>query len=395
MNVKKKDLLTEDHGFMIKVVSIAFIAVLVPIIVLTLINSLFVFSLTSWIYWLTVIAVIAIVMFGSFVYAREMAKSMLSSERETVAPIESQTADEGIKDLAGQADSISAQLMSTTSETSHAVNEISSTMQDMAAGADAQANEIHDINQTSGQIFFSLQEIGESIKFVSETSHQAIDKTKNGDQAVEKITNQMDLIGNQVKESIEVVHQLDQKTDQVNDILSLITDISNQTNLLALNAAIEAARAGEHGKGFSVVADEVRKLAEQTNGATSKTQVLIQEIQAGTSQVIDVITESANSIKSGVSLNDDVKQVFQDIAMNVDEVDEFVQDLNTAITDVTTNMNQVHKSIETVSNTVNDSNGNIENIVAVIEQLNASMQEISSSANILSGVASDLNKHIQ
>ncbi|MGX4668585.1 methyl-accepting chemotaxis protein [Cerasibacillus sp. JNUCC 74] len=296
--------------------------------------------------------------------------------------------------LAEQTATVSNQLMSTTEETSKATAEISASIQELASGADAQAQSIQTINESSSQVFFSLTEIDESTKFVAETSKTAITNAKNGNEVVANVAKQMDLIGEQVERSIEVVNELNEKTNQVGEILSLITDISNQTNLLSLNAAIEAARAGEHGKGFSVVADEVRKLAEQTNDATAKTQQLIQEIQSGTNEVIDVIKESGKSIKQGVSRNGEMGKVFNDIYQDVDVIDEFIHDLSAAMHEVKDSMNDVSSSINHVSDVTVESSGNLQNIVAVIEELNASMQEVSASATLLADIANQLNDKV-
>ncbi len=86
-------------------------------------------------------------------------------------------------------------------------------------------------------------------------------------------------------------------SEDIGEIITIITGISEQTNLLALNASIEAARAGEHGKGFAVVAEEVRKLAEASSDSTGQIGGLVKEIQDKSKLAEQSVNEAQNLIQ--------------------------------------------------------------------------------------------------
>lgn len=86
------------------------------------------------------------------------------------------------------------------------------------------------------------------------------------------------------------IDELNRRSSEISEIVTVIQAVAEQTNPLALNAAIEAARAGEHGRGFAVVADEVRQLAERTHRSSG-------EISEKVSGILSITHQAQESMR--------------------------------------------------------------------------------------------------
>ena len=125
--------------------------------------------------------------------------------------------------------------------------------------------------------------------------------------AMEDLANTINANSQEEIELADKMKSLSENTNEVKNVLNVISEIADQTNLLALNAAIEAARAGEHGRGFAVVADEVRKLAEKTQKSLSEINTTINLVVQSINEASENMNKNAEHISRLVLVSENVK----------------------------------------------------------------------------------------
>jgi methyl-accepting chemotaxis protein len=169
---------------------------------------------------------------------------------------------------------------------------------DHAQGAQSQADsDAQNISAAVSQLIGSVEEVARSSEQAAESSRQATKGADEGKVAMTEALGSMDMLSGELGNARQAMQQLDGHIASIGGVLDVIRGIAEQTNMLALNAAIEAARAGEQGRGFAVVADEVRNLAGRTQQSTQEIQKMIERVQHGARNVVDVVVEGDNQAK--------------------------------------------------------------------------------------------------
>nr|WP_033774594.1 chemotaxis chemoreceptor TlpD [Helicobacter pylori] len=166
-----------------------------------------------------------------------------------------------------------------------------------------------------------LENAQESMQYFHQETGLLLNASKNGEEhsnegliTVNKTGQDIESLYEKMQNATSLADSLNQRSNEITQVISLIDDIAEQTNLLALNAAIEAARAGEHGRGFAVVADEVRKLAEKTQKATKEIAVVVKSMQQEAND-IQTNTHDINSIVG--SIKGDVEELKSTVKNNM------------------------------------------------------------------------------
>ncbi len=233
----------------------------------------------------------------------------------------------------------SAQTVASSSE------ELSAAGTQVAAGSEETSTQAGVVAAAAEQVSRNVQavaagaeQMGASIREIAHSATEAVRVAGRATEVAATATDQVSRLGT--------------SSQEIGEVVKVITSIAEQTNLLALNATIEAARAGEAGKGFAVVAGEVKDLARETAKATDDIARRVEAIQADTSGAVGAIEQIATII---TSINDHqvtIASAVEEQTATTNEMSRSVSEAAVGATDIASNITGVATAARTTAEAV-------------------------------------------
>ena len=176
-----------------------------------------------------------------------------------------------------------------------------------------QRSQIEQVATAMNQMSSTAQEVARSAAAAVSSAHSVNDETVSGRGLVQSQQGSIARLASEIDASVHVINRLATDSQAISSVLEVIKSIAEQTNLLALNAAIEAARAGEQGRGFAVVADEVRTLARRTQRSTEEIEQMIGQLHTGVGAAVKAMGTSHAMASGTVGQSEKVQQALENI----------------------------------------------------------------------------------
>jgi methyl-accepting chemotaxis protein len=287
--------------------------------------------------------------------------------------------------------STSQELASSAEEMNASTEQVSSAIQEISKGSQSQAAQVEETAKIMVDISTSVDNVVKRTNAATDAAKKASDSAINGKGTVKDTVTKMQGIQSVTQEAAAVIEVLGKRSEEIGEIVDVITGISDQTNLLALNAAIEAARAGEQGRGFAVVAEEVKNLAEDSREAAERIAKMIKEVQMETSKAVQSMKRGTSEAASGMAIVEMAGKAFADIAeMTVVTANE-VTAIAALMAEQKDGTGRAAKSVDGVASIAEETASSAQESAASTEELTASMEDMTARAQALAEMAENLS----
>ena len=226
----------------------------------------------------------------------------------------------------------------------------------------------------------SISEISDAATESAKVAKQSLAAAEKGALAVRESIAGMNEIRTHIQDTSKRIKRLGESSQEIGEIVALITDITDQTNVLALNAALQATAAGEAGHGFTVIAQEVQRLAERSAEASKQISELIVTIQGDTQDAIAAMERSTLGAAKGAKRSDAAGRALEEI----EGVSKQLAQLVTNIFDITNTQTQAANKVV----------ANMEDILHVTRQTTEGTLQATLSVKQITGFASELKASV-
>ncbi len=226
----------------------------------------------------------------------------------------------------------------------------------------------------------SITEVSDMATESAKVAKQSLATAEKGTLAVRESIAGMNEIRSYIQDTSKRIKRLGESSQEIGEIVALITDITEQTNVLALNAALQATAAGEAGRGFMVIAQEVQRLAERSAEASKQISELIITIQGDTQDAIAAMERSTLGVTQGAKRADAAGRALEEI----ENVSKQLAERVTTIFDTT------HIQTRAAHQVV----ANMEEILHITRQNTEGTRQTTASVKQITGFASELKASV-
>ena len=243
-------------------------------------------------------------------------------------------------------------LVARINTTAELVNEASSkaqmTASSLQAASEQQSREIRETGEAVLRMAHQINDVSARAAESVKVAHQSLGASEEGSRAVNNAISGMNGIRDQIQDTAKRIKRLGESSQEIGEIVELISDITEQTNVLALNAAIQAASAGEAGRGFTIVAEEVQRLAERSAEATKQISALIRTIQTDTADAVAAMERSTQGVVEGTRLSDEAGRALGEIGRVSTTLAELIDDFSSTTSRQAASAGTVAQSIQRI-----------------------------------------------
>lgn len=250
----------------------------------------------------------------------------------------------------------------------------------LADASNQQASEIATTTDAISRMARTMEKVSKNAENSADVALKSVQIAHKGAETVRRNIEGMDSIRDTIQETSKRIKRLGESSQQIGEIVSLITDIADRTNILALNAAIQASSAGDAGRGFAVVADEVQRLAERAGNATKQIAALVETIQTDTNEAVSSMEQSTAGVVTGAKLAEDagnalteIESVSKQLADLITSISrEASEQANTAV-NISESMNVIKRITMETSDGTNETAKSISNLAELAKSLRTSV----------------------
>lgn len=263
-----------------------------------------------------------------------------------------------------------------TSQLAAAAEEMSVITVEFNRDVGQQRGEIELVATAMNEMASTVQDVARNAAQGADSAHDADREALQGQKVVQDTVTAIESVAVEVERTAVAVQRLEADSQSISSVLEVIRGVAEQTNLLALNAAIEAARAGEQGRGFAVVADEVRTLASRTQQSTVEIQQVVEQLQVGAQNAVEVMQQGRQWVASSVTQAQQAGRSLSSITRAVASI----SDINI----------QIASAAEEQSSVAEEINQNVVNINQVADRVTQSAEQTALASGELASLAVSL-----